>query len=33
VSGALLILAGAGGLLIGIWRFRTIRRHIAGRQA
>lgn len=31
LSGVLLIVAGAGGLLIGIWRFRTIRRHIAGR--
>jgi putative membrane protein len=31
LSGGLLITAGVVGLLIGIWRFRTVRRHIAGR--
>jgi putative membrane protein len=31
ISGALLIAAGVIGLMIGIWRFRTVRRHIAGR--
>lgn len=33
ISGGFLIAAGVIGLLIGIWRFRTIRRHIAGRQS
>ena len=33
LSGVFLIAAGVIGLLIGIWRFRTIRRHIAGRQS
>jgi putative membrane protein len=33
VSGVLLICSGVIGLLLGIWRFRTIRRHIHGRQS
>jgi putative membrane protein len=33
ISGVLLICSGVLGLLIGVWRFRTIRRHIDGRQS
>lgn len=32
VTGVLLLAAGIIGLLVGIWRFRTVRRHISGRQ-
>jgi putative membrane protein len=32
LSGVLLICSGVIGLLIGIWRFRTVRRHIAGQR-
>jgi putative membrane protein len=33
LAGGFLIVAGAVGLVIGILRFRTIRRHIDGRQS
>ena len=33
IAGTLLIALGISGLGIGIWRFRTVRRHIAGRQS
>ena len=33
VTGVLLIAAAVSGTLIGVWRFRTVRRHLAGRQS
>lgn len=33
ISGGFLIATGVIGLGIGIWRFRTVRRHISGRQS